>query len=130
MRRTRLLALFLDVLVCAVPADLAGLAVSALLWRLYPRALPALPWLWAALALAATLGFLLRDASGGRARRWLALEVRRADGAAPGPWGSIRRNLPLLVPGWNLLDAWPVLEDGAAARRCDRASGVRILQVT
>ena len=130
MRRTRLLALFLDVLVVAVPADLAGLAATALVWRLLPGAVAGLPWLWAALAILATAGFLLRDASGGRARRWLALEARREDGSAPGAWGSIRRNLPLLVPGWNLFDAWPVLRDGGAARRCDRASGVRILQVT
>jgi hypothetical protein len=130
MRRARLLALFLDVLVCAALADLTGLALTALIWRLFPAGRAALPWLWAALASGAIAGFLVRDARGGRARRWLALEARRWDGRNPGAWGSIRRNLPLLIPVWNLFDAWPVLRDGQAMRRCDRASGTRILQVT
>jgi hypothetical protein len=130
MRRTRLLALFLDVLVCAVPADAAGLASSALVWRLLPAARSAIPWLWGVLAAAATAAFLLRDARGGRARRWLALEARQADGRPPGAWGSVRRNLPLLFPGWNLFDAWPVLRDGEAPRRCDRSTGIHILRIT
>jgi hypothetical protein len=130
MRRARLLALFLDVLVCACLADLAGLALTAVLWRFFPGSRAALPWIWGALAAGAVAGFLLRDSRGGRARRWLALEARRGDGSLPGVWGSIRRNLPLLIPLWNLFDAWPVLWDGQALRRCDRGSGTRILQVT
>jgi len=130
MRRTRLLALFLDVLVCAGLADAAGLALTAVIWRFWPAGRGAIPWLWGALAGAAVLAFLLRDARGGRARRWLAVEVRRADGAAPGAWRSIGRNAVLLVPGWNLWDAWPALRDGESPRRCDRALGLRILRIT
>jgi len=131
MRRTRLLALFLDVLVCAALADLVGLLASALVWRLFPPARPTIPWIWAALAGGAAAAFLLRDARGGRARRWLALEARReTDGRPPGAWGSVRRNLPLLIPIWNLIDAWPVFRDGEAPRRCDRSTGIRILRIT
>lgn len=130
MRRTRLLALFLDVLVCAALADAAGLAASALVWRLLPAARSGIPWLWALLAAAATAAFLLRDARGGRARRWLALEALRPDGRPPGAWGSVRRNLPLLFPLWNLFDAWPVMKNGEAPRRCDRSTGIRILRIT
>ncbi|MEP6993380.1 MAG: RDD family protein [Acidobacteriota bacterium] len=130
MRRTRLLALFLDLLVCAAPADLLGLAATLAIWRLLPVARPLIPWLWGALAAAALAAFLLRDARGGRARRWLGLEARRTDGGPPGAWGSIRRNLLLLIPGWNLVDAWPVLRDGEGTRRCDRAAGIRILRIT
>ena len=108
MRRMRLLALFLDVLVCALAADAAGLALTFVIWRYRPGALAWIPWIWTACGLAAVLAFLLRDRQGGRARRWLALEARRPDGRAPGAWGSIRRNMPLLVPFWNLYDAWPV----------------------
>ena len=128
MRRARILAFFLDCLLCAAPADLAGLAATWAVWRLVPAWKSALPWVWGLLALAAAVVFLLRDARGGRARRWLALEARAADGGPPGAWGSIRRNLPLLVPVWNLVDAWPVLRDGGAQRRCDRASKTRIVQ--
>ncbi len=130
MRRARLLALFLDVLVCAVPADLAGLALTWVVWRFVPSARGAVPTIWAAAGLLAAAAFLLRDAAGGRARRWLALEVRRPDGAFPGPWGSVRRNFPLLVPLWNLYDAWPSLEDAEAPRRTDRRTGIRMLRIT
>jgi RDD family len=128
MRRTRLLALLLDVAVCAAAADAAGLAATFLIWRYVPGARGAIPGVWAVLAILAVGAFLLRDTGGGLARRWLALEARLPDGRPPGRWGSIRRNLPLLVPIWNLYDAWPVLSDGEAPRRCDRRTGTRILR--
>ena len=128
MRRARILSLLLDVFVCAALADVAGLALTALIWRWAPAGRTAIPWVWAALAAAATGAFLLRDSRGGRARRWLALEIRQANGRPPGALGSLRRNLPLLVPLWNVYDAWPVLQDGEAPRRCDRGTGTRILR--
>ncbi len=130
MRRARILALFLDVLVCAVPVDLAGLILTWILWRFVPAARDLIPAIWIAAAAVATVAFLLRDARGGRARRWLGLEVRRADGSAPGAWRSIRRNLPLLVPLWNLWDAWPILENGEAPRRSDNRAGLRMVRIT
>lgn len=129
MRRIRLLALFLDVLLCACLADVAGLTSTALVWRLLPRARFGIPWIWAFLAAAAILAFLLRDARGGRARKFLALEARGLDGRLPGIRGSIRRNLPLIIPLWNIFDAWPLVKDGDAPRRCDRATGMRILRI-
>ena len=130
MRRLRLLALFLDVLVCALAADAVGLALTFVIWRYAPRALYTVPYLWAACGAGAIAAFLLRDRRGGRARRWLALEARRSDGRPPGAWGSIRRNLPLLVPFWNLYDAWPLRSDGEAPRRTDRHTGIRIWRST
>ena len=98
------------------------------MWWGLPFAREAIPWIWGA-AGAASIGlFLLRDARGGRARRWLGLEAVRRDGGAPGAALSIRRNLPLLIPGWNVLEAWPVLRDGNAPRRSDRKTGIRILR--
>ena len=126
MLRRRLLALFLDALLCASIADAVGLGSTALVWRYLPAAREAIPWMWLALALAAIGGFLLRDARGGRARRWMALEARGPDGP-PGAWGSLRRNLPLLFPGWNVYDAWPALSDGSAPRRTDSRTRTRIL---
>ena len=132
MRRARLLALFLDVLLCAVPADLLGLGLTWAIWRFFPSARAAIPALWSAVGLAATAAFLLRDAGGGRARRWLAMEARRADGRPPGAWGSIRRNAPLLLPFWNLYDAWPLLAGGGedVERRTDGRTGIRMLRIT
>jgi hypothetical protein len=127
VRRARILAFFLDLLVCAFAADLAGLGVTWAVWRLFPGFRAALPLVWAGLGAAAVAAFLLRDAGGGRARRWLALEAVGGDGRPASRWASIRRNLPLLVPIWNIFDAWPVFLDGQAPRRCDRAAGTRIV---
>ena len=128
MRRARLLALFLDILVCAAPADLAGLLLTGFIWRFVPAWRGAISPIWIAAGAAATAAFLLRDAGGGRARRWLALEARRADGAPPGRLASVRRNLPLLVPLWNLYDAWPMLRRVDGERRTDRRTGIRIVR--
>ena len=130
MRRARLLALFLDVLVCAAPADVAALVATWLVWRFLPGLRGAVPVLWIVVAAAATAAFLLRDAGGGRARRWLALEAQGPDGRPPGAWGSIRRNLPLILPLWNIYDAWPLLRRGDGERRTDRRTGIRILRIT
>jgi hypothetical protein len=130
VRRARILAFFLDVLLCAFAADLAGLGISWAVWSLFPGFRGSLPLVWAGLGSAALAAFLLRDAGGGRARRWLALEAVGGDGLPASRWASIRRNLPLLVPGWNIFDAWPVFRDGQAPRRCDRAVGTRIVGVS
>jgi hypothetical protein len=125
-RRGRLLAFCLDLAIPALVADAAGLLAAALLWRLLPGSRPFLPALFPLAAAAALVVFLLRDVRGGRARRWLALEVRTRAGEPPGVWASVRRNLPLLVPGWNLVEAWPVLRDGLAPRPSDRRLGLRV----
>ncbi|MEP6800466.1 MAG: hypothetical protein ABJC07_00910 [Acidobacteriota bacterium] len=126
MRRDRILAFFLDLLVCAGCADAAGLLLTALLWWAVPGGRAAIPAVWGAAAAAAIAAFLMRDARGGRARRWLGLEAAGPNGRVPGPAASFRRNLPLLIPGWNMVEAWPVLRDGDAVRRADRRTGVRI----
>jgi len=127
LRRARILAFCLDAAVCVLAADAAALAATAVVWFWVPAARPALPVMWWLAAAGAVAGFLLRDASGGLARRWLALRVEDGDGRPPGRAGSIRRNLPLLVPVWNIVEAWPVLKRGDAQRRADRRSGRRVI---
>ena len=126
-RRARLLALFLDVAIPAAIVDAAVLPLSAAIWRFWPAARGQTAWLWVPAAAAAAAAFLLRDARGGRARRWMALEVRREDGRPPGAWSSVWRTGLLLLPGWNLVEAWPALRDGGAPRRSDRRAGLRIV---
>jgi hypothetical protein len=126
MRRARALAGCLDLLIPAAIADAIALLLTAAVWYVAPGSRPDVWWIWIPAGLAALLAFLLRDSRGGRARRWLALEVRGAGCRAPGRWASIRRNLPLLVPGWNLLEIWPILRDGQASRRFDRRRGLEV----
>ena len=127
MRRLRILAVLLDLLLCSVIADAAALLVTAVVWFWAPAWRGALGWVWVAAAAGALAAFLLRDTAGGHARRWLALEAVRPDGSPPGAINSIRRNLPLLVPIWNLFEAWPVFRDGSAVRPADRRTGIRIV---
>jgi len=127
VRRLRILAVLLDLLICAVVADGVGLVASGIAWFWIPAFRAALGWLWGGAAAGALVAFLLRDARGGRARRWFGLEAVRPDGAPPGGLGSIRRNLPLLIPIWNVYEVWPVLHEGTAARRSDLKTGVRIV---
>jgi len=127
MRRARILAFLLDVLVCAALADLVALCATWAIWFWTPGWLRAIPWVWSGAAVCAGVGFLLRDASGGRARQWLALQVVDRDGHPPGIRASIRRNWLLLVPIWNLVEAWPVLRQIQVERGSDRRSGIRII---
>ncbi len=127
MRRARILAALLDFLLSAAAADAAGLLATATIWSWARAWRLAIPWIWGAAAAAALVAFLLRDASGGRARRWLGLQALDGQGNPPGAWGSIRRNLPLLIPIWNLVEVWPLLRRGDAPRPSDRKRGIRIL---
>jgi hypothetical protein len=124
------MALFLDVLVIAAVTDIVGLLLTGILWRYFPAGRPAVVWIWRGLAAAGVAAFLLRDARGGLSRRWLALEARRPDGRLPGVPASVGRNLALLLPLWNLYDAWPVFRQGDAPRRADRRWGTRISRVS
>jgi len=126
VRSARILAALLDLAVAAGCADAAALLLTAVVWRFLPGLLGAIPAIWGAAAIAALAAFALRDASGGRARRWLGLEAVGRDGKAPGWRGSLRRNLPLLVPGWNIREVWPVLRDGSGSRPSDRRAGISI----
>jgi len=127
MRRARILACLLDGLICVAIADAGALALTAALWLWLPAARWLTFWVWVTAGAGAIAGFLLRDVDGGRARRWLALKAIDRDGKPPGLAGSILRNLPLVVPIWNIWDAWPLLSDGAAQRRVDRRRGIRVV---
>jgi hypothetical protein len=127
MRRARILAFLLDILVCAALVDVLGLFGTGAIELWTPLWRRAIPWLWAGAAALAAVAFLLRDVSGGRARRWLALRAIDREGHPPGVRGSVRRNLPLLIPIWNLIEVWPILRRLETERPSDKRSGNRIV---
>jgi uncharacterized RDD family membrane protein YckC len=71
--------------------------------------------------------FLLRDARGASpGKLLLGLSVARADGSPARPVDSVLRNLPLLVPGLNLLEAAAVVQRPDSRRLGDRLAGTTV----
>jgi uncharacterized RDD family membrane protein YckC len=70
--------------------------------------------------------FLVRDAAGGSpGKKLFGLRLIRPGGAPSGPGASLVRNLPLLVPGWNLIEIALVIR-----RRDGRRMGDKLARTT
>ncbi len=124
MARKRALALAFDAAILSAAVDLAALPAFAGALFFFPDVrLVTLGWVIFGFTL---LLWLCRDARGGLSRKWLGLEIVDGQGRPPGVLRSIVRNLPLLVPGWNLWEAWGVARDGDRPRSLDRALGLRV----
>jgi len=102
--RQRALAFFLDAAIIAALVDFPAVIALAALFLFFPEVSLAMIG-WAAFVVS-LLGLLCRDARGGLSRKWLGLEITDSKGDRPGVVRSAARNLPLLVPGWNLYEAW------------------------
>jgi len=73
--------------------------------------------------------FLLRDVLGASpGKRLLGLSVVRTDGRRVRPFDSVLRNLPLLVPGLNLLEAAAVVRRPDSRRLGDRLAGTTVAE--
>jgi hypothetical protein len=59
----------------------------------------------------------------------MGMKIEDSRGRSPGFLRSICRNLPLLVPGWNLYEAWRVLRNGSAPRSLDRPLGLAAREI-
>lgn len=74
----------------------------------------------------AVLLFLARDGAGGSpGKRLFGLRLIRPGGALSGLGASFLRNLPLLVPGWNLIEIAAVIR-----RRDGRRPGDKLARTT
>ena len=86
-----------------------------------------LPWVFRAAQLVFLALFLLRDALGtSPGKTLLGLSVQRLDGGRVRPFDSVLRNLPLLVPGLNLLEAAAVVRRPDSRRLGDRLAGTTV----
>jgi len=76
------------------------------------------------------LGILLRDAWQGRSpgKRLLGLVISTPRGRGCGPVRSIFRNLPLIVPGWNLLEVLLLVFSRTSRRSGDRLARTTVEQ--
>ncbi len=76
------------------------------------------------------IGMLLRDGYRGRSpgKRLFGLRIDTPDGEPCG-WGrSVLRNLPLVVPGWNLVEVALVFFTYRSIRTGDRLARTRVVQ--
>jgi uncharacterized RDD family membrane protein YckC len=108
-RLLRIAAFLVDALSIAIVLILPASAVSyAMTWTTSPKGIQ-LVW-WAALAIL-MLALLLRDGFRRRSigKQLLGLRVMTPKGEGCGYFRSIIRNLPLVIPGWNLLEVVLVL---------------------
>ncbi|MCM2316513.1 MAG: RDD family protein [Thermoanaerobaculia bacterium] len=84
--------------------------------------------IWHTTILILVSAILLRDGFHGRSpgKRLMGLRVDTPDGTAC-TWGrSIVRNLPLVVPGWNLVEIGLVLFGRDSLRTGDRMAGTKV----
>ena len=105
----RIAAFLVDALSISIVLVLPASAVSyGMTWASNPRAIQ-LVW-WVALAVL-VLAMLFRDGFRGRSigKQLLGLRLLTPRGEGCGYTRSFVRNIPLIVPGWNLLEVLLVL---------------------
>ena len=84
--------------------------------------------IWHVVSFLLVVGILLRDGYHGRSpgKRLMGLRVDTPRGTACS-WGrSIVRNLPLVIPGWNLIELALVLFSRDSRRTGDRIAGTQV----
>jgi uncharacterized RDD family membrane protein YckC len=125
----RAAAFGLDLICLAGGPLLLATVVVFVVVLLTPEPPAGLPWLFRAAQALFVVLFLLRDARGASpGKAILGLSVHRADGRPAGPRESILRNLPLLVPGLNLLEAAAVAGRPDSRRAGDRLAGTTVAE--
>jgi hypothetical protein len=125
--RLRALSFALDAAILACIVDAPALIVLGIAFLFFPDA--RLVEIGALAFILFLLTFLARDTRGGLSRKWLGFKIEDERGRPPG-WGrSFLRNLPLLVPGWNLWEAVSVLRRGDRPRPIDRLLGLRFREM-
>lgn len=73
--------------------------------------------------------FLLRDTGGGSpGKRLFGLRLVREGGRPVGVIASVERNVPMLVPGWNLIELLEVIRRRDGRRGGDRLAGTTLLE--
>jgi uncharacterized RDD family membrane protein YckC len=73
--------------------------------------------------------FLVRDVGGqSPGKRLFGLRLVREEGRPVGFFASITRNLPMLIPGWNLLELLAVIRRADGRRGGDRLAGTTLVE--
>ena len=124
MARFRALSAALDAALIAAAVDVPALVLLGALFVFAPD-FP-LSGLGLAASAATLGGFLMRDTTGGFSRKWLGFRIEKRDGSAPGLLRSVLRNVPTVIPGWNLYEAYQLWRRPDEARLMDRLLGLQV----
>jgi hypothetical protein len=127
MGRLRALSLVLDAAIFACLVDAPALVALGLAFLFFPDA--RLVEIGAFACIVFLLVFLARDTRGGFSRKWLGFKIEDERGRPPGWARSFLRNMPLVVPGWNVWEAVSVLRHGDRPRPIDRLLGLRFREM-
>ncbi len=125
----RVAAFLIDALSSAVVLILpASLASYALLW--FGGSMRPVSAIWWAALLLFILFILFRDGFGGRSmgKRVMAIAILTPDGRPVTLFRSAARNLPLIVPLWNLVEVAMVFFAAEGRRSGDRIAKTRIVE--
>lgn len=125
----RIAASVIDLLLFALLLILPATLISWLIVWLFAAG-RAINILWWTTMLILILAFLLRDGWRGRSpgKRLFGLRIATASGVPCGLLRSLARNLPLLVPGWNLIELWLVVSPRSLRRTGDRIAGTTVVE--
>lgn len=131
VRGLRLSALAIDAAIAASGAHLLGSIPGWVAARTGPLAPALVVVVWSSAWGIFFAALLLRDAipGGSPGRRITGLRVVGRDGRPPDAGASIRRNLPILIPGWNLWEDRVMRRDVDQRRIGDRWAGTRVEEV-
>lgn len=125
----RVAAFLIDALSAAVVLILPASAASYLLLWLGGSMRP-VSWIWWAALLLFMLIILFRDGFGGRSmgKRIMAVAILAPEGRRMTPLRSAARNLPLIVPLWNLVEVAMVLFATDGRRTGDRMARTTVVE--
>ena len=125
----RIAAGVIDLLLLALVLVLPTTLVSwGVVWMFEAGRVINLLW-WGAL-LILILAFLMRDGWRGRSpgKRLFGLRITTTRGRDCGPLRSVVRNIPLVVPLWNLVELWLVVDPRFHRRSGDRMAGTTVVE--
>lgn len=126
----RLLAFLVDALTTALALMLPSSLVSYGIVLFANGSIKAIAIVWDTALLILALVILLRDGWKGRSpgKRMLGLVVKTASGKDCSYGRSIVRNLPLVIPGWNLVELYLVLFSSSGLRTGDRIARTHVAE--
>ncbi len=125
----RTAAFLLDALLIGLGLVLIGTAFS---WAVivFESSTRYVDLVWFGVVAVLLVGIVLRDGLGGRSvgKKFFGLKIRTGSGKRCGYLRSIVRNVPLVVPGWNLLELYMVFFASDSRRTGDRMAGTRVTE--